>query len=200
VTVDVGAYDFVVKSNADERRCSATNKRGEPCASTVVNADGLCAAHSGRTDMRELGKASARARTKAKAKAVPASLREKLRELDPETTKAACEEVLSSGNLTAKVAVVRFLADLELYRPEDTKYHELQLQIKTAAEEFERKFAARTERVRAIDAGRRAVILEPLGLAELAGQDDAEVVAELARRLAAIPEAVRAEHVVEPTP
>ena len=146
--------------------------------------------------MRELGKASARARGKARAKAVPASLREKLRELDPETTKAACEEVLSSGNLTAKVAVVRFLADLELYRPEDTKHHELELQVKTAAEEFDREWAERVVRHRAIRHDQLAEILEPVGLGHLADeQDDLELVRELAARLAGIPEHVRSEHV-----
>src|SRR5207249_8064739 len=40
-----------------ERHCQAKNRAGAPCRSPVVGDDGLCAVHSGRLDMRELGRA-----------------------------------------------------------------------------------------------------------------------------------------------
>jgi hypothetical protein len=42
--------------------CTGKNKRGEPCRATVVGPDGLCSAHSGRQDMRELGRAGGKTR------------------------------------------------------------------------------------------------------------------------------------------
>jgi hypothetical protein len=39
-----------------DRRCRAKNRAGAPCRSPVVGDDGLCAVHSGRVDMREVGR------------------------------------------------------------------------------------------------------------------------------------------------
>ena len=43
--------------DALERRCQAKNRAGAPCRCPVVGDDGLCAVHSGRVDMREIGRA-----------------------------------------------------------------------------------------------------------------------------------------------
>lgn len=128
-------------------------------------------------------------------------LRAVLRTLDPHVVKAGLEEILAGGNQGAKVSAVKLLADLELYRQgdQDSRYNELKLQIKTAAEEYTRKIGARAERSH--DWRRRQLreILEPLELVELVDEDqfvyelELEIVRELARRLDAIPEHVRAE-------
>jgi hypothetical protein len=40
-----------------QRRCQATNRAGAPCRSPVVEDSGFCPVHSGRLDMKELGRA-----------------------------------------------------------------------------------------------------------------------------------------------
>jgi hypothetical protein len=104
-----------------DRRCKATTKRGTPCAATVVGPDGLCSAHSGRQDMRALGHRGGKARRKGVAEQLPdaerASLREQLRRgLDPELVVRTANEILAGENQTARGNMIRFLADLELYR------------------------------------------------------------------------------------
>jgi hypothetical protein len=101
-------------------RCSATTKAGKPCRA-LAGADGLCTAHSGKVDMRELGHRGGRSRRKGVAEELPErerrSLREFLRDgLDHETIKAAIERSLAGGNESARVACIKFLSDLELYR------------------------------------------------------------------------------------
>lgn len=126
-------------------RCKATNKRGEPCRATIVGADGLCPAHNGR-DMRELGAKGGRARRKGVAEQLPAGERESLRQhlrdtLDHETIKAAIERALAGGNESARVAAVKFLADLELYRKDGGKddwERERAIVTAEAAERFNR--------------------------------------------------------------
>jgi hypothetical protein len=61
------------------------NRRGERCRVRVVNAAGYCVAHDPQRpgNMRELGKASARACSRPKAARVPQGLREYLRENVP---------------------------------------------------------------------------------------------------------------------
>jgi hypothetical protein len=93
---------------------------GKPCRA-LAGADGLCTAHSGKVDMRELGHRGGRSRRKGVAEELPErerrSLREFLRDgLDHETIKAAIERSLAGGNESARVACVKFLSDLELYR------------------------------------------------------------------------------------
>jgi hypothetical protein len=117
--------------------------------------------------------------------------------MDPHIVKAGLEVILAGNNAGAKVSAVKLLADLELYRQgdRDSRENELKLQIKTAAEEFDRKFAYRLERMDAIRRKQHLEILEPIGLGELVDLDDGQLVRQLARRLAAIPAAVREEHV-----
>jgi hypothetical protein len=71
--------------------------------------------------MRELGRKGGRSRRKGVAEKLPAGGRESLREflrdgLDRETIKAAIERSLAGGNESARVACVKFLSDLELYK------------------------------------------------------------------------------------
>jgi hypothetical protein len=63
-------------------RCSATTKAGKPCRA-LAGADGKCTAHSGKMDMRELGRKSGEARRRPNPERVPESLRDELRNLDP---------------------------------------------------------------------------------------------------------------------
>jgi hypothetical protein len=106
-------------------RCKATNKRGEPCAATVVGPRGYCVVHDPerKVDMRELGHRGGKARRKGVAEQLPAgergSLRQHLRaNLAPAAVLVAVQRSLDGGNESARVAAVKFLADLELYRKE----------------------------------------------------------------------------------
>ena len=108
-----------VLATPTERRCKATTKRGERCAGRIVNADGLCTMHAGTTDPRELGRKSGQSRRGGpkSQRVVHEGLREALRAgLDHEDVVAAVRQSLSGGNESARVAAVKFLADLELYR------------------------------------------------------------------------------------
>jgi len=71
--------------------------------------------------MRELGRRGGKSRRKGVAEQLPEAERQSLREflregLDHETIKAAIERSLAGGNESARVACVKFLSDLELYR------------------------------------------------------------------------------------
>jgi hypothetical protein len=74
-----------VVATASERRCQATNKRGERCQATVVNAAGYCAAHdpANPMDMRALGKLSGERRRRPRPERVPESFREWVRREGP---------------------------------------------------------------------------------------------------------------------
>ena len=69
-------------TNAAKRRCKAKNRRGERCAARVVNAAGYCVAHDPErpADMRELGRRSAKARSRKAPTAEQRSLLAKARE------------------------------------------------------------------------------------------------------------------------
>lgn len=103
-----------------ERHCRATNRLGERCPATVVNAARNCVAHDPErpADMRELGRASARARAERRQPSGTQSLREYLREqVDPAPVWAGLEAAVQGNNESARVAAVRVLAQ-ELYEPE----------------------------------------------------------------------------------
>jgi hypothetical protein len=106
-----------------KRRCKGTSKRGEPCRASVVGTSGFCAVHDPERpiDMRALGHRGGKARRRGVAEQLPAaeraSLRERLRDqLDHGVVQTAIERALAGGNESARVAAVKFLADLELYR------------------------------------------------------------------------------------
>lgn len=103
---------LTLMANAHERRCRATNRRGERCAAKVVNAEGLCAAHSGRTDMRELGRKSGEARRRPDPGRVPEGLRDYLRrEVPPERVWQALEAAMLGSNEAARVSASKVLID-----------------------------------------------------------------------------------------
>ena len=96
------------------------NVRGERCGS-LAGSDGLCSAHRDPERMRELGHRGGKARRKGVAEQLPAGERESLRQhlranLDHLTVLGAVQRSLEGGNESARVAAVKFLADLELYR------------------------------------------------------------------------------------
>jgi hypothetical protein len=161
--------------------------------------DGLCAIHGGRQDPCELGRKGGRVgKGNAAIRKLPAlaqlSLRERLRGLDHETVKVACEEILAGGNQTAKMQVIRLPCDLDVYRDNDPDERERQAQIHVAAEEFNRRIDAMAERRRYWRRKQRVEIFEPIGLVELVdAEDELDVARELARRLAAVPEPIRKE-------
>jgi hypothetical protein len=73
------------------------------------------------------------------AEQLPAGARESLRQflrdgLDRETIKAAIERSLAGGNESARVAAVKFLADLELYRQDGDEEDRIAAGQKAAAE------------------------------------------------------------------
>jgi hypothetical protein len=134
-----------------ERRCKATTKRGTPCAATVVGSDGLCSAHSGRQDMRALGSRGGRSRRKGVAEQLPeaerASLRERLRRgLDPDLVVQTANEILAGENQTARGNMIRFLADLELYR-KDGGEEDRAAQMKRAGAEARHHLAVQLDRL-----------------------------------------------------
>jgi hypothetical protein len=185
--------------NGDKRfrgpRCKATTKAGKPCGA-IASTDGLCAIHGGRVDPREMGR---RGGSVGKGGAVRReairnnpSLRDFLREnVEPAAVWAAITAALEGSSEAARVSASKLLID-SLHEPE--RERERQTWIDDAAREFDRKFAYRLERQRQIEQGRLVEILEPLGLAHLAEEDEIKMVRELARRLAGIPAAIRAEH------
>ena len=76
-------------------RCSATTKAGKPCQA-LAGSGGLCTAHAGKTDMRELGHRGGKARRRGVAEQLPTAERESLRQflrdqLDHESIKTAIE-------------------------------------------------------------------------------------------------------------
>jgi len=42
---------YISDEQAQKKRCKALNAKGEPCRSTSIGSDGLCAAHSGRAPL-----------------------------------------------------------------------------------------------------------------------------------------------------
>jgi hypothetical protein len=76
--------------------------------------------------MRELGHRGGKSRRKGVAEQLPETERQSLREflgdsLDHETIKRAVEQALAGGNESARVACIKFLSDLELYKADGDK-------------------------------------------------------------------------------
>jgi hypothetical protein len=108
------------------RTCKGRNKQGDRCRSTFVGAGGYCTAHDPerKVDMRLIGSRGGRSRRKGAAERLPAGERESLRQhlranLDPADVLEAVQRSLGGANESARVAAVRLLADLELYRQDD---------------------------------------------------------------------------------
>jgi hypothetical protein len=86
--------------NAAERRCRSLNRHGERCAAKVVNGRGYCVAHDPErpADMRELGKLSAKARSRPDPSRVNEGLRSYLRrEAEPARVWEAIQRALDGG-------------------------------------------------------------------------------------------------------
>jgi hypothetical protein len=145
-----------------------------------------------------VGKGNARIRKQA-----PASLRALLRErLDPELVLGAVQQALAGNSEAARVSAVKLLADLETYSrgSEEELRKQWASEIIAAGDEFVREIDDRLERELIIRRRELVEILEPIGLAELAEEEEELVIVRaLADRLAAIPEPVRAEFSVEKT-
>lgn len=128
--------------------------------------------------MRELGKASARARSRPNAERVHPSLRDFLkREVPPSEVWQALKLALEGGSESARVSAARVLIDA-LHEQADDRSRELQ--VKTAADEFRAKFGARLERMRA------------LGL--VVDDDELRELREKAARWDQLPNAIKQEH------
>jgi hypothetical protein len=98
---DAGIQRENGRSNgALERHCQAKNRAGQPCRSPVVGDDGLCVVHSGRLDMREVGRAGGIASAEVRlrrAKHVRERLQQKV-ERHFEDVWAVFERALKSEN------------------------------------------------------------------------------------------------------
>ncbi len=121
-----------------KRQCKGTNSTGQPCRAPTVGDDGWCPAHRPGSSMAELGRRGGKARQAGAAAKLPAAERESLRahlreRLDHGTVLAAVERALGGGNESARVAAVKFLADLELYRESDRSERELRDKIAAEA-------------------------------------------------------------------
>src|SRR5512133_4333980 len=128
--------------------------------------------------MRELGHRGGKALRKGVAEQLPEGERQSLPQflrdgLDHETIKAAIERSLAGGNESARVACVKFLSDLELYRRDDDHEDRIAAGQKAAAEA--REYLAR-------ELARRARFHEQQqvrdALDELAAELDRQAVAE----------------------
>jgi hypothetical protein len=110
-----------VKRRREESRCQVVKPNGERCGAY----GNPCSIHR-RTaaERREMAKAGGKARRKGLAERLPEAavrgLRDVLREdLDPQDVLTAMRSALTGGNESARVAAVKFLADLEIYRRDD---------------------------------------------------------------------------------
>jgi hypothetical protein len=95
-----------------ERRCKAQTKRGDPCRATVVGEDGYCSAHSGRQDMRELGRKGGKANGRPNPERVHEGLRVYLqREVPPEQVWHALRTAMEGEKKAAAVSASKVLVD-----------------------------------------------------------------------------------------
>jgi hypothetical protein len=97
-----------------ERRCKARNKRGDPCAATVVGAGGYCVVHDPerKTDMKALGRRGGKANGRPNPERVHEGLRAFLqREVPPERVWQALEAAMLGSNEAARVSASKVLID-----------------------------------------------------------------------------------------
>jgi hypothetical protein len=101
--------------------------------------------------MRELGHRGGKSRRKGVAEQLPQTERQSLREflrdgLDHETIKTAIERSLSGDNESARVACVKFLADLELYRKDGDQDEQRKADFARAGAEARQYLAEQLDR------------------------------------------------------
>ena len=128
--------------------------------------------------MRALGRQGGRARRKGVAEELPDAERQSLREqlrrgLDPELVVRTANEILAGENQTARGNMIRFLADLELYRKDGDEEDRARERAKAGFEARER--LARLLAQRAAGHEQRQV---RDALDELAAELEREAVAE----------------------
>jgi Family of unknown function (DUF5763) len=114
-----------VKRRREESLCRAVKGNGERCRA-FADSSGFCSLHRDPVRQRELAKAGGEARRRGLAERLPEAearnLRDVLREdLDPRVVLEAMRQALTGGNESARVAAVKFLADLEIYRRDEPK-------------------------------------------------------------------------------
>lgn len=92
-------------------RCSGTTRAGKPCQA-LAGSDGLCSAHNGTQDMRELGRKGAKARRQPNPERVQESLRSYLKcEVAPAEVWQALRQAMTCANESARVSASRLLLD-----------------------------------------------------------------------------------------
>jgi Stress-induced bacterial acidophilic repeat motif len=92
-------------------RCTAKNRRGEPCQA-LAGTDGLCTAHRDPERMRELGRKGGKAGGEIKPERVPEGLRAYLqREVPPSRIWQALETAMNGQSEAARVSAARVLLD-----------------------------------------------------------------------------------------
>jgi hypothetical protein len=117
-----------VKPRREESLCRVIKPNGERCGS-YADSSGYCSYHRDPARARAMAKAGGEARRKGLAERLPEAavrtLRDVLREdLDPRVVLEAMRQALTGGNESARVAAVKFLADLEIYRRDEPKQPE----------------------------------------------------------------------------
>jgi hypothetical protein len=133
--------------------------------------------------MKMLGKLSGQARNRPRPERVHPSLRDYLRrEVAPARIWRALELALEGGSEAARVSASKVLMDALADRDEDDPRKQMQLQIKEAADKFSMQLHARAERQRGIRRQELAGILEPVGMEELADEEELVIVRALASR------------------
>jgi hypothetical protein len=107
-----------------------------------LNAEGLCAMHSGASDPREAGRKSGAARRKPNPERVNESLRTYLkREVPPERVWQALEAAMLGNNESARVSASRVLMDA-LHEPEQDKTEQRQADRQQAVAEAKARLSA----------------------------------------------------------
>jgi hypothetical protein len=106
-----GAHPTLERQPA--RRCEATNKAGEPCRSTSVDAGGFCAVHGGKVDMRELGSRGGRQSVRSRLSLDHSVADDRLRA----KAKRRLEALLDSDDESKRLSAARALYSYSAVKP-----------------------------------------------------------------------------------
>jgi hypothetical protein len=148
----------------EERRCTALNRRGEPCRSTSVDASGLCAAHRPGADMVELGRRAGLARgANRRQQSEPQNRMERMRDL----MWSRFERMLADENTGDTAAMKAVTVALDRFEPMFRDESARQAR-RALAEQFAGVVAAAR---RAAEQGDCALVLVELDRAHLDGAE-----------------------------
>jgi hypothetical protein len=127
------------KAAKSRRACSALNAFGEPCRSPTVGPGGLCAAHSGTLDMRELGRAGGRrsGEIRRAARRSLAAVFVELLEREADAAIQATRDALSRGEVDRAVPILKAIAS-DHHAPVEVKRQE-RIRERDAVSEAERQ-------------------------------------------------------------